>query len=80
MILALCEKVFFLNISRETTYLKLVGYNSGVNKNIKPNDPVIPNFPIKLKITDTVSKVVLLSVRKYKENNNAILQIGLSAY
>lgn len=71
---------FFLNISRETTYLKLVGYNSGVNKNIKPNDPVIPNFPIKLKIIDTVSKVVLLSVRKYKENNNAILQIGLSAY
>jgi hypothetical protein len=57
-----------------------VGYNSGVNKNIKPNDPVIPNFPIKLKIIDTVSKVVLLSVRKYKENNNAILQIGLSAY
>jgi hypothetical protein len=34
-----------------------VGYNSGVNKNIKPNDPVIPNFPIKLKITDTVSNV-----------------------
>jgi hypothetical protein len=57
-----------------------VGYNSGVNKNIKPNDPVIPNFPIKLKITDTVSKVVLLSIRKYKENNNAILQIGLSVY
>jgi hypothetical protein len=57
-----------------------VGYNSGVKKNIKPNDPVIPNFPIKLKIIDTVSKVVLLSVRKYKENNNAILQIGLSAY
>lgn len=54
-----------------------MGYNSGVNKNIKPNDPVIPNFPIKLKITDTVSNVVLLSVRKYKENNNAILQIEM---
>lgn len=64
-----------VEIPRETTYLKLVGYNSGVNKNIKPNDPVIPNFPRKLKITDAVSNVVFLSVRKYIETNNVIIQI-----
>jgi hypothetical protein len=46
------------------TYLKFVGYNSGVHKNIVLNDPDIPNFPMKLNITDAVSKLLFLARQK----------------
>ena len=45
-------------------YLKFVGYNSGVHKNIVLNDPVIPNFPMKLNTTDAFSKLLFLPRQK----------------